>query len=303
MSKMLSLCVLVVAALVVQPGSAQESAVENTEQAALRQTMLKYEEAFNRADANGLAAYWTEAGQYVTASGEKIEGRDAIREAYAKLFAEEKGLRLEATTSRLQVIAASTAVEEGVARVTCSSRPPAETSYEAIFVKEDGQWRLCRVREAMLPTSPSHHEQLKDLGWMVGQWTSKDQTPAVSNQCEWAKNKNFIKRSFFIDGEDDVVIEGTQFIGWDASIRQICSWSFDSEGGFEHAVWRHVDNRWIVDATAVLPDGRQGSAERILTPVDDNAFTWRSVNRQVDGRLLPSTDEVTIVRTTGTSNK
>jgi uncharacterized protein (TIGR02246 family) len=285
------------------PSIAQEPADGNPEEESLRQAMSNYEDAFNRADAEQLETYWAEAGEYVTDSGEKIEGREAIREAYTKLFAEEKGLRLEATTSRLQVIAASTAVEEGVARVTCSSRPPAETSYEAIFVKEDGQWRLCRVREAMLPTSPSHHEQLKDLGWMVGQWTSKDQTPAVSNQCDWAKNKNFIKRSFSIDGEDDVVIEGTQFIGWDASTRQIRSWSFDSEGGFEHAVWRHVDNRWIVDATAVLPDGRQGSAERILTPVDDNAFTWRSVNRQVDGRLLPSTDEVTLVRTTGTSNK
>jgi uncharacterized protein (TIGR02246 family) len=302
MSKMLSLCALVVAALVVQPGSAQESAAENTEQAALRQAMLKYEEAFNRADANGLAAYWTEAGQYVTASGEKIEGRDAIREAYTELFAEGKGLRLETMTSGVQNVAPNVVLEEGIARLTCASESPAEAKYEAIHVKEDGQWRLSRVRETVLPASLSHHEQLKNLQWLIGEWASQDQATTVRNTWEWTKSKNFMKRSFSIRAKDAVEVEGTQFVGWDASTDKIRSWSFDSEGGFEQAVWRHVDNRWIVDATAVLPDGRQGSAERILTSVDDNTFTWRSVNRQVDGRLLPSTDEVTIVRTTDTSN-
>jgi hypothetical protein len=51
MPRTLSLCILVVAVLVVQPGTAKESTADNAEQAALRQAMLKYEDAFNRADA------------------------------------------------------------------------------------------------------------------------------------------------------------------------------------------------------------------------------------------------------------
>lgn len=297
MLKMLSLCTLATV-LAVRPGIAKEPVDNCPDRKALRQAMQDYEYAFNDADAKRLGACWTKAGQYVTASGIRLEGPDAIRQAYTKLFAERKGLRLETTTSRIQSVAPNVILEEGLARLTCASEPPTEAKFEAIHVKEDGQWKLSRVRETVVPASPSHHERLKDLQWMVGDWSARE--GGVRSECEWTKNRSFLKRSFSVQ-EDSVEIDVTQFVGWDASAEQIRSWSFDSEGGFEQAVWRQVDGQWIVDATATLPDGRQGSVERILKPVDDNTFTWRSVNRQVDGRLLPSLDELTVVRTKSTS--
>jgi hypothetical protein len=45
-----------------------------------------------------------------------------------------------------------------------------------------------------------------------------------------------------------------------------------------------------------LPDGRKSSAVNILTKVDDNTFTWQSIQRYVDGELLPNVDEVVVVR-------
>jgi hypothetical protein len=33
-----------------------------------------------------------------------------------------------------------------------------------------------------------------------------------------------------------------------------------------------------------------------MTYVDDNTFTWQSVNREVAGELLPNVDEVVVVR-------
>jgi len=299
MRKIASL-ILLGAVLTTQPAVADESAKDRPTRKELHQTMRDYEDAFNRADAKELAAYWTEAGEYVTASGIRLEGPDAIGKAYEKLFAEKEGLRLHTTTSRVQTIAPNVVLEEGVVRLISANEPPAEARFEAVHVKDDGQWKLSRVRETVLPATGGHREQLKGLQWMVGQWTSRDETASVNSQCQWIKNQSFLKRSFRVQ-DDAAQIDVTQYIGWDASTGQIRSWSFDSQGGFEQGVWRQVDDQWIVDATATLPDGRRGSAERVLKLVDDNTFTWRSVNRQVGGRLLPSLDEVTVVRTKGTS--
>jgi hypothetical protein len=51
-----------------------------------------------------------------------------------------------------------------------------------------------------------------------------------------------------------------------------------------------------VKATAVLPDGNTGSEQRILTPVGADQFKWKSVQRQVGGHLLPSNEEIVLVR-------
>ena len=34
----------------------------------------------------------------------------------------------------------------------------------------------------------------------------------------------------------------------------------------------------------------------IFTHVDDDSFTWQSIDREVDGEMLPNVDEVLIVR-------
>jgi hypothetical protein len=45
-----------------------------------------------------------------------------------------------------------------------------------------------------------------------------------------------------------------------------------------------------------LPDGNRSSAVNIITPVDENSFTWQSINREVAGDILPNVDEVLVVR-------
>ena len=91
-------------------------------------------------------------------------------------------------------------------------------------------------------------------------------------------------------------LEAVQIVGWDPSGGQIRSWTFDSEGGFSEGLWTWQKDRWIIKATAVMPDGDNGSEQRILIPNGDNQFSWRSVQRQVNGQILPGTDEVVVVR-------
>jgi hypothetical protein len=91
-------------------------------------------------------------------------------------------------------------------------------------------------------------------------------------------------------------MSGIQLVGWDPSAQKIRSWVFDSDGGFGQGTWSKKDNRWLVHQTGVLPDGRKASAVNVITYLDDNTFTLQSVNRMVDGELLPNIDEVKVTK-------
>jgi hypothetical protein len=78
--------------------------------------------------------------------------------------------------------------------------------------------------------------------------------------------------------------------------KQIRSWVFDSDGGFGEGKWTRKDNRWLIQHTGTLPDGRKSSALNIITYIDDNSCTWQSIHREVNGDLLPNIDEVLVVR-------
>ena len=303
MLRTLTLSLLAAALLGVHPCDAEEPANGIADEQSLRESMRDYEEAFNRGDAKAVAAHWTENGEYLTISSQRIEGRSAVQAAYEELFKEKKGLKLTATTASLSFVAPNVAVEEGVARITAEGQPPVEARYEVVHVKEGDAWRLSRVREAALPPPPAYREQLEPLAWLVGEWTSSDENATVRTTGEWEKNNSFLTRSFTVAERNRVVLEGMQVIAWDPAVGQIRSWAFDSQGGREEAVWRRDGKRWNVNAIAVLPDGRKASAQRIITPVDDDTFTWKSVGGQADGQLLPNIDEITIVRATDHSAK
>ena len=93
-----------------------------------------------------------------------------------------------------------------------------------------------------------------------------------------------------------VDLEGIQIIGFDAAEGKIRSWVFDSDGGIGEGRWTRDGNQWTVQSTHVLPDGRKAKATRVITRVDDDAFTLKSTDRELDGESLPDVDEVKIVR-------
>ena len=142
----------------------------------------------------------------------------------------------------------------------------------------------------------SHHQYLKDLEWMIGEWVDEDESSSIKTVCAWTKNRNFITRAFTLSSEGEVVLEGTQVIGWDPDRKQIRSWMFDSEGGFGEGLWRKKGNQWIVKSSQVLKGGKRASAINVTTLVDDKTLKWRSIGREIDGEMLPNIPEVTIVR-------
>ena len=255
-----------------------------------------YVAAFNKGDAKGLAAHWTEAGELTTPEGESLGGRQQLEQAFAKYFEENKSAKIELVETYVDLLSPSVGVETGISRVLLPEQEPSESMYEAIHVKTSAGWKLDRVSETPPPAlSPSNYEQLSSLEWMVGTWQSADNA-SVETSCRWTTNRNFLVRTFRVYIADRVDFEGTQVIGWDPHAGTIRSWLFDSDGGFGVGRWSHDAGRWTVATLNVLPDGRRGSSTNVYEMVDENTVRFSSVGRQVDGELLPSIAPITIVR-------
>ena len=156
---------------------------------------------------------------------------------------------------------------------------------------------LDRVTDEQRPSPPSHYEQLKALEWMVGQWTDNEgEDINVEADCHWTKNQNFLVRSYSISVRDQIDMSGMQIIGWDPAAKTIRSWTFDSDGTFAEATWTKKGDRWFVSNSGVVADGRRASMVNVIKPVDDNSFTWQTVERMVGNELLPNINEIVIVR-------
>lgn len=287
-------------ALICQVGAAQQPDAERQEESAIRSAVKSYVEAFNRGDAAAVADHWSEQGTWVSPSGERFVGRDAIRHEMEAYFAEGKPPQIFITPPKIRFLAPTVAVEEGHARVTRPGEEASDTSYIAIHTKQGETWKMDSVRETVLAvepeTSDSNYKHLAELEWMIGEWVDQDQFVSIETTCKWSKNRNFITRSFAVKVGNLIHLEGTQVIGWDPVQKQIRSWLFDSEGGFNEAYWTRRDNRWLVHVHHTVATGHVGSSINIFTPVDENTFTFQSTGRELDGDLLPNLPIVHVVR-------
>ena len=137
---------------------------------------------------------------------------------------------------------------------------------------------------------------LEELDWMVGEWIDDGEDSTITTKCSWTKNRKFLKRSFKVKIDEEVTLEGDQFVGWDPIAGQIRSWTFDSEGGTGQGRWIQDGNRWLVKVSFVVADGARASALNVYTHVDADTIRWQSTNREIAGELQPSIPEVTVVR-------
>jgi hypothetical protein len=224
-----------------------------------------------------------------------VQGRAEITKQFEALFAKVKGVKLSLQTEAIQFLSPNVAVEHGSATFVTPSGKPEENNYTAIYVKRDGQWLMDRVTDEEKPVEVSNYEHLKPLEWMVGSWTSDLPVAEMQLDCSWTANRNFLTRSFKIRA-GKVDFSGVQIIGWDPQAKNIRSWTFDSNGTFAEATWTNKGKQWFLHNKGVLADGTKASMVNVMKMVDENSFTWQTIDRTAGGELLPNIDEVLVVR-------
>ena len=276
------------------------AADQAADRAAIEKAVQSYTAAFNNSDAEALAAHWGPEAVYVNPrTGRQVEGREAIATEFEALLQERNDTKLSVDVESIRFLSPTVAVEQGKAVLVSPDGKPEENLYTAIHVKRDGKWLLDRISEEDTPVVLSNYERIKELEWMIGSWVDGDNQDRVETTCKWTRNRNFITRSFTVAVQDRIEMAGMQIIGWDPVAKEIRSWVFDSDGGFAEGRWTKKGKQWYITTSGTTPDGRKASSVNIMTCVDDDRFRWQSVNRMVDGQLLPNLDEVLVVRARG----
>lgn len=273
-------------------GKGKEPSAQAAERAAIEKSVKSFIDAFEKGDAKAVAAHWTENGEYVADDGHTVRGRAAIEKEYQEIFSKRKGkIKIDIDVDTIRFPSKDTAIEEGHFLVRGGDKNAASASkYSVLHVREGGKWLMAVVREW-----PAAGASIRDLDWLIGTWAAKREDAEVSTTYEWWGDKNFIRVNFNIKAKGKT-LSGFQMIGKDASTGQIRAWAFDPDGSFGEAVWTRDGKKWMQDAAAVLPDGTTVSATHILTQIDNDSFTFQSVDRTHQGESVPDIAPIKVMR-------
>ncbi len=237
---------------------------------AIRAVGDRFKHSFAAGDAKAVAALFSEDAEFVNENGVREQGREAIEQFYQERFQARPQPTIEIAIESLRFLSPEVAKEEGHSRVKSSSEPETLRRYTVFFVKKEGRWLYSSVREEH-SASVAHHEHLKPLEWLVGEWVDQSSDSTVHVSCRWSPDKNFLLRDFTVHVQGRPVMTVNERIGWDPLGKEIKSWVFDSEGGYGGASWTRKGNEWVVKSTGVLPDGRLASATHMLAPTGPNS--------------------------------
>jgi uncharacterized protein (TIGR02246 family) len=255
-----------------------------------------YIAAFNRADLKALGEFYAEDVQFTTDAGVIVNGRAAVLDGLGKFFAKSKGAKLEIQIESARQLTPDVLAESGFSTVVSTQGSRDVNRYAVTYVKKGEQWLIAQVEESAPPPADAAAQALGELAWMVGSW--KDEAPGLSVETKVAftKNNHFLRRSFTVTRAGSNPVEGTEIIGYDPVSGHLRSWVFDSEGGFGESIWRQDGRKWLASVKATGPDGSQSTSQHVITRVDDNKYTWESVNRTRNGEVLPNLDRIEISR-------
>jgi uncharacterized protein (TIGR02246 family) len=262
----------------------------------IRKASEAFARAFEKGDAKAVGAFFTQEGEYVDEDSAPIRGRAALEKAYAQFFAKRTDVKVTSKTDKIRFVGKDTAVEEGTFTVHAKDRPSNSSHFSTLYVREDGRWRIAMLKE--WGDDKANQPKVEDLAWLIGSWEYDGPEMVARTDYDWIENKKFMRCRFTITNKKDktVVSKGTQIIGVDPAYDLIRAWTFDSEGGIGEANWTHDGDRWSIHSRGSQGDGSETTAVNFLNRIDDNTFTWRSVNRMLDGERQSDIPSVRVKR-------
>lgn len=256
----------------------------------LRASAVAFEKAFNAEDPASIGALFIENAEAVDDAGDIYEGRAAIVARFEELFKEYPKAKIAIDVTSLRTLSPDIAVEDGLSTTTLDpSESGARSPYSVVHVKRDGKWLMASVREFPVElTEATAHEQLEQLGWLVGNWVDEGSEGRVETTCEWSEDGNYLLQTYVVKSRIGGTMKGSQRIAWDPLRRTIRSWAFDQSGAFTEATWTPLEDAWIVKAEGVTPDGRSVSVTRYVSSLDNDSYQIDSTGLVVGSEELPA---------------
>ena len=269
------------------------------ETAQISERLQKFVEATNQGRVDALSSFWTDDAEFIVpATGVAIDGKKAIMEYLQKLNAEvqERHLHFKFTQGKMKFSDANDAIVEGIIEVTDKGNLLQRNARRIELVRKNGEWYINSVREIEVPPPPPFYQYLKEVEWLIGNWKDIDENVTNTYLTKWDKFKNHIFQHFTMEVYGVVGLEGLQIIGWDPVEKKIRSWVYDSDGGFGTGLWSKKDDAWQVTMQYVLTNGEKASATNIYKKINDNSYSYSSIDRKIGDQVLPNIEPVTVVK-------
>jgi uncharacterized protein (TIGR02246 family) len=261
-----------------------------TDQAAVRDRTQEFLKALAKGDAKEVAAFWTATGEYAHGSDLTIRGQANIEKAYAEHLKKEQPGTVTIEGDSVRFLSDDTAVQEGVFVVKRpNSAESTRSQFSALFVRSGGKWYFGLLRES--PEAAS----LQELAWLVGSWTYGSEGAETRMVVEWTEGKKYLLCRTTCK-QDDQTTTSTQILAVHPATDAIQSWTFESDGSLGEAVWSRKDKGWTARVTSFDADGDKVTATTILTPIDENTFTFQSTERTVDGEQAADIGPIKVTR-------
>jgi uncharacterized protein (TIGR02246 family) len=265
--------------------------VHSDDERAIREQADQFAQAFSKAQAEPIAAMCTDDCTLTDSDGMKFVGRDEILKLYERSFRENGANQASVHIESLTFPAPGVCIEDGTLFI---SKMNDETRYTVVHLKRNGTWKMFRITES--PYNPEPAEALKELGWMLGNWTLKHKDSAVTLVVHPIAHGNFLSMRFSDKPENAFDCEELQLVGWSFKTKDIVSWHFSDDGTFGFGHWLRNGSNWFIDTTGVRPDGAVTAARYKIDRIDNDHFRWQAVSRVSGGEKLLDLPPVDVVR-------
>jgi uncharacterized protein (TIGR02246 family) len=261
----------------------------NPDEDAIRAVAKQYMAAVAQGDLKAATSFWVPGGDIVDTSRRSRPASEVLAE---ELKATSPGPRmtLNVTNSSIRVLTTDSAIEDGTSEVT---RPgltaPLQGHFSAVWVKQQGKWRLASLRETRSETAASDSsaaDATAALDILTGHWTAQvgDKTFAIS--AAWNPTHTFLVRELKVSAKGGLLQSASEQIGWDPATHHVRSWMFDSDGGHAEGVWTLEGNAWIVQAATTLADGKRMTSTNIVSLEGHDALVWKLTNGRRNGKVM-----------------
>lgn len=267
---------------------------ENVTLADIRAESEKLAAAFSAGKADEVAAMFLPQGELIDEEGTVYQGRKEIQGLLTAFFEKFPGTQVKNEIESVRLVG-PVAIEEGTRVTTTKDGSTARVRFISVFAKSDEGWRIASVRDFADESIPSSGEQLKPLGWLIGNWVNEGADARVSIEYRWSEDKNYILGEISVKKNNQVAMKSSQRIGWDPLLGTTRSWMFDSDGGFAEETWTQTKDSWLIRSSTVMPDGQTGSANLVVTPKENGRYVIRGTNRVV-GNVWEDDYEITVVK-------
>jgi hypothetical protein len=255
-----------------------EPADRKQDEQAIRAASAQYLAALEKGDGKAALGFWASGGDIVDPSRRSRPANEVL--AGLKPTSQDARPKAKITAATIRFLSADSAVEDGTSEVVHpGSTTPVRGHFSAMWVKQQGKWKLASLRETRAepaPGSASPSAQLAALDWLTGNWVGESGDKTLEIAANWNSNHTYLVREMRVLSKGQVLLSANQRIGWDPKSQQIKAWTFDADGGHAEGTWTQQGNSWVARSVGTLPDGKQTSSTNSYTYDGKNAMIWKS---------------------------